>query len=246
VDPAQGLRPRRHRTGAAIGGLGVGVGFDFDHTLGIDNKLERIAFLRLLERVLAEGGRALGTLDEESGRIDAILKAQRAGASTIGEAVRAFVAERGVAPGDEHVAAYESMCLAMVDQVVVPLPGAREMLGALAAAGVKVAMLTNGWNPLQTAKARRVGFEGPVLASAAIGTQKPDPRAFAALAEALALPAGQIWYVGDDPAIDVAGALGAGMRAVWLDAEGRIYPPECPPPSRRIGALGDLLAIVAN
>lgn len=246
MDPTQGLRPRRHRSGAEIAAPRVGVGFDFDHTLGIDNKLERIAFLRLLERVLAEGGRALGTLDQETVRIDALLAAQRAGASTIGEAVRAFVAERGVAPTDDHVAAYASMCLAMVDDVVVPLPGARRTLQALAAAGVQLAMLTNGWDPLQTAKARRVGFDGPVLTSAGIGAQKPDPRAFAALAEALGLPAGAIWYVGDDPAIDIAGALAAGMQAVWLDAEGRSYPPGCPPPTRRIGALGDLPAIVAN
>lgn len=246
MDPAQGLRADRHRPGTEIAARVVGVGFDFDHTLGIDNKLERIAFLRLLERVLAEGGRALGTLDQESDRIDAILKAQRAGASTIDEAVRAFVADRGVAPAEAHVSAYKAMCLAMVDDVVVPLPGARATLRALEASGVKVAMLTNGWNPLQTAKARRVGFGGPVLASADIGVQKPDPRAFAALAEALELPPAEIWYVGDDPGIDIAGALAAGMRAIWLDAEGRTYPAACPKPTATVGALGDLLAIVAK
>jgi HAD superfamily hydrolase (TIGR01509 family) len=245
VDPAQGLRPNRHRAGPEIAGR-RGVGFDFDHTLGIDNKLERIAFLRLLERVLAEGGRTLGTLAEESDRIDAILKAQRAGASTIEEAVRAFVADRGVAPTAAHVADYKSMCLAMVDDVVVPLPGARATLRALTDRGVAVAMLTNGWNPLQIAKARRVGFEGPVVTSAEIGVQKPDPRAFAALAKALDLPPAAIWYVGDDPAIDIAGALAAGMQAIWLDAEGRAYPADCPAPTSKIGALGELLAIVAK
>ncbi len=244
MDPAQGLRPDRHGAGTAVRAVGAaGIGFDFDHTLGIDNKLERIAFLRLLEHVIVAGGHALGTLAEESDRIDALLKDQRAGACTIDEAVRAFVAERGVVPDGAHVEEYERMCLAMVDDVVVPLPGAREMLAELRARGTPVAMLTNGWNPLQTAKARRVGFEGPILASAEIGVQKPDPGAFAALARSLDLPPGEIWYVGDDPAIDIAGALAAGLKAIWLDAEGRSYPGDLPAPTRRIVALAELLTL---
>jgi HAD superfamily hydrolase (TIGR01509 family) len=244
MDSAQGLRPHRYRPGTEVGTNGVvGVGFDFDHTLGIDNKLERIAFLRLLERVIAEGGRALGTLAEESDRIDAILKAQRAGGCGIEDAVRSFVAERGLDPTDAYVDAYKSMCLAMVDDVVVPLPGARATLAALVAAGTPIAMLTNGWNPLQTAKARRVGFAGRILASAEIGVQKPDARAFGALASALQLPSEQIWYVGDDPYTDIAGALAAGMRTAWLDAEGRAYPTDLPAPTRRITALEELLAL---
>lgn len=220
----------------------VGIGFDFDHTLGIDNKLERIAFLRLLERVIAEGGHALGTLAQESDRVDAILKDQRAGGCSIDAAVRGFVAERGVAAGDAYVDIYKTMCLAMVDDVVVPMPHTRTTLAALRARGTPVAILTNGWNPLQTAKAQRVGFTGPIVASADIGIQKPDPRAFEALACALALPPERIWYVGDDPSADIAGALATGMRAAWLDAEGRTYPADLPPPTRRITTLEELLA----
>jgi len=219
----------------------TGIGFDFDHTLGIDNKLERIAFLRLLERVLADGGHALGTLDEESARIDEMLARQRAGTWSISVAVLRFVSERGVAPDGGYVDAYTEMCLKMVDEVVVPLPGAREVLAELRARGARVAMLTNGWNPLQTAKAKRVGFEGPILTSADLGVQKPDSRAFAALARTLEQQPGQVWYVGDDPAVDVAGALAAGMQAVWLDAERRSYPADLPPPTKRIGALAELL-----
>jgi len=37
----------------------VAVAFDVDHTLAIDNKLERVAFLRLLARVVDEGGAPL-------------------------------------------------------------------------------------------------------------------------------------------------------------------------------------------
>ena len=57
----------------------TGIGFDIDHTIAIDNKLERVAFLRLLEIVIDDGGYALGSLDDETRRIDELLVAQRSG-----------------------------------------------------------------------------------------------------------------------------------------------------------------------
>lgn len=49
------------------------------------------------------------------------------------------------------------------------------------------------------------------------GAAKPSPCIFAAAAEQLGLPAARILHVGDHPEHDVAGALAAGMGAVWLD-----------------------------
>jgi len=51
----------------------AGVGFDFDHTLGIDNKLERVAFLQLLAPIRDDGGAPLGSLFQESAAIDKLL-----------------------------------------------------------------------------------------------------------------------------------------------------------------------------
>ena len=65
----------------------IGVGFDLDHTIAIDNKLERVAFMRILETILDDGGHALGTLAEETGRIDELLAQQRSGTCTIDDAV---------------------------------------------------------------------------------------------------------------------------------------------------------------
>ena len=83
-----------------------------------------------------------------------------------------------------------------------------------------MAVLSNGWNPLQARKAERAGFRGPVLVSSEIGVQKPAPRAFETLlASARNASAATTWYVGDDPHGDVAGAQPPDCERVWIDWE---------------------------
>jgi len=222
-----------------------GVGFDIDHTLCIDNKLERVAFLHLLNQIVDDGGYALGSLAAESDRIDELLAFTRGGGCTIEEAVLRFVTERGGTPSDAYVAGFKRMALSMAESFIVPDPGARPTIAALEQHGVAVAVLSNGWNPLQIAKARRAGFNGTVLASADLGVQKPNPLAFAALARELRADPARCFYVGDDPRSDVGGALGAGFQAVWLDHEGKSYPPDLPPPTHVVHSLVEVLALVA-
>jgi HAD superfamily hydrolase (TIGR01509 family) len=216
------------------------VGFDFDHTLGIDNKLERVAFLRLLDAACEIGGHCIGTIAEEIARIDDLLVKQRAGAFTIEEAVRGFMDERGVNDPQPFVERYKQMAVDMVASFVIPEPFVRQMLEELRSRGIPCAILTNGWSPLQQTKAQRVEFEGPVVVSADLGAQKPEPQAFAALAKALGVPPEDVAYVGDAPQGDVAGALHAGMQGIWFDAEGVTYPTELPPPSAVIHSLAEL------
>jgi HAD superfamily hydrolase (TIGR01549 family) len=216
------------------------VGFDFDHTLGIDNKLERVAFLRLLDAACEIGGHCIGTIAEEIVRIDDLLTKQRAGAFTIEDAVQRFMHERGVKDAQPFVDRYKRMAVEMVDSFVIPQPFVRQMLAALRARGVPCAILTNGWSPLQQTKAGRVRFEGPVVVSSDVGVQKPEPAAFAALANALGVSAQETAYVGDSPESDVAGALRAGMHAIWFDAEGATYPAALPRPGAVIHSLAEL------
>ncbi len=224
----------------------VGVGFDFDHTLGIGNKLERIAFLRLLEPIAARGGHALGSLVDETERIDALLTLQRSGACSIEDAVRRFVRERGVADTESLVERFIDISLSLVDQLVIPMPDTGATLAALRSAGVTVAILTNGWEPLQTRKALRAGFDGPIVVSSEIGAQKPDPAAFSALLGVLGVPADRAWYVGDDPRTDIAGAIGAGLRGVWLDPEHLEYPAGVVRPTHTIHRLAEIVALVTQ
>lgn len=221
------------------------LGFDFDHTLGFDHKLEVVSFVALLDHITERGGtRPEG---DATSAINALLAHQRGGACTIDEAVIAFVTpllgghERDALP---FAALYKEIALGLAGEYVKAAPRASEMLDRLAQDGVKVAILTNGWSPLQQRKAEIIGFHGPVLVSDQIGKQKPDPIAFHVLLEVLGTQAAASWYVGDNPAVDVAGALAAGMRAIWMDEGAAPYPPTLAAPTQTIRSLGELARVL--
>jgi HAD superfamily hydrolase (TIGR01549 family) len=220
------------------------LGFDIDHTLGIDNKLERVAFLRLLDTLCEEGGRALGTLLEEATRIDELLERQRSGAFSIDEAVERFAAGRGAREPALYIDRYKRMAIESVPEFFVPQPDARAVVAELRRRKIPCAILSNGWSALQARKAQCLDFDGPVLVSDGLGTQKPDAAAFAALARALAVEPGDVGYVGDNPRSDIAAAIAAGMHGIWLDDEGAAYPPELPAPSEVIHRLTELLTLL--
>ncbi len=225
------------------GAPGIAFGFDFDHTLGVDNGLEKKAFYRYA----AELGHALDPADAQAWRrLDDVLARARGGAISIDDAVQEFFA--GIAPAASG-ARWRDICFELVPELVRPLEGARELLRALRARGVPLAVLTNGWTPLQQRKiVQALGADAPptILVSDELGALKPDPAAFAALVGALGVPREQVWYVGDNPAGDVGGALAAGLRAVWFDWEGLAYPRDVPPPTLRIGGLRELERLAEN
>ncbi len=83
---------------------------------------------------------------------------------------------------------------------------------------VKLALLTN--NPYGADVLDRHGLHVDVFDSVVIAdplVRKPKPGAFAPLVDALALAASEIAFVGDSVPADVEGALGAGLRPVWLN-----------------------------
>jgi HAD superfamily hydrolase (TIGR01509 family) len=221
-----------------------GIGFDLDHTLAIDNRLERVAMLHLLEAILKDGGASIGTLAEETDNIDDLLARQRRGEFTIEDAVRRFVAEHRVQPADRYVECFRRDATEMVDDFVVPLPGVASMLETIRERGIVMAVLSNGWNPLQVRKAERAGFSGTVLVSSDIGVQKPDPRAFTHLLEALGTQPKHTWYVGDNPHGDVAGAQRLGIDTVWMNWEGQTYPADLKPPTLTISSFAELVELL--
>jgi len=77
------------------------------------------------------------------------------------------------------------------------------------------------------------------------GFAKPDVRMFQAAAAAAGVPAQQILHVGDDAALDAAGALGAGMHAAWLNRTGVDWPAQGPAPHATVASLHDLCHLLA-
>jgi HAD superfamily hydrolase (TIGR01509 family) len=216
--------------------LVLGVGFDFDHTLALDHKLERVALLHVLER---HASAARESSEAWGGLIDQTLYLYRHGTCDLETALRRLVTKVcGPACNPEELfTEFVDEALALAPSHVTAVPGAQALLARLEAAGIASAILTNGWNPLQQKKIDLIGFAGPVIVSDDIHARKPALEAFSELARVLRMLPERILYVGDSPETDVAGAIGAGMRAVWFNWEGQIYPTDLPEPEAVIEAL---------
>jgi putative hydrolase of the HAD superfamily len=100
----------------------------------------------------------------------------------------------------------------------VLFPDARPTLQALRAAGFRLGLITNGSVRMQSRKLECLALPpmfDTVLISDAEGIHKPDPEIFRRALQRLGVEAAHACYVGNHPAVDVAGAKSAGLRAVW-------------------------------
>jgi HAD superfamily hydrolase (TIGR01509 family) len=198
------------------------VGFSLEGTLVKAPGLERLAFERLCAETVASSDAALD--------IEAVERAfgeNRDGLTNGGEAlneciVQAMRAATGVEGTARALAArYRQIAGQIAAEIVEPLPGAERTLRELQALSVPLAILANGLSSSERRKAQAVGFAGELVVSEDTGVKKPDPRAFAALVEALGFPAECIWYLGSDFELDIKPALAAGLNVVWLAQEQR-------------------------
>ncbi len=227
----------------------IAVGFDFDHTLGIDNRLERTTALDLLRELAARRGVIYDAAAADAA-IDGVLATFRSGEQSVEGAIAGFY-ERFTPGGTtsdvmDEASGFREAVVARCERHVEALQGAHEMLAALDEMDVPYAILTNGWSPLQEEKARLFGFRGPVYVSERIGARKPTREAFDSLVTLFELPPERIWYVGDDPHSDCAGAAEAGLVPVWFDWENVSYPPELAAPAYTIHTLAELPALLAG
>ena len=93
---------------------------------------------------------------------------------------------------------------------------------AFLSARYPVVALSNG-----NADIERIGIKPYFRASInaqKFGVGKPDARIFHAAAGAVDLTPANVLHIGDDAAMDVLGALNAGMQAAWLNREGSEWP----------------------
>jgi putative hydrolase of the HAD superfamily len=82
------------------------------------------------------------------------------------------------------------------------------------------------------------------IAARQVGALKPDPTIFRKVIEGTDLQAHEVVYVGDDPQLDVEGARGAGMQAIWVDREGSEWPPQIAPAAHTVRSLTELVELL--
>ena len=82
------------------------------------------------------------------------------------------------------------------------------------------------------------------VAARHVGALKPDPAIFHKVIEGTDLQAHEVVYVGDDPLLDVEGARGAGMQAIWIDRQGGEWPPQIAPASYTVRSLTELVDVL--
>ena len=110
----------------------------------------------------------------------------------------------------DYRAGFPSACLLF--------PDAAETLASLRASGLKLGLITNGSVPMQGAKLSCLALSpmfDTVLISDAEGISKPQPQIFYRALERLNANPDHAVFVGDHPEVDIEGARGAGMRAIW-------------------------------
>lgn len=83
------------------------------------------------------------------------------------------------------------------------------------------------------------------LSASDFGVAKPDARIFHAAADRAGVPAQHMLHVGDDAALDVLGALGAGMQTVWVNREARAWQHAEQQPHQTVQTLTELVALWA-
>jgi putative hydrolase of the HAD superfamily len=122
-------------------------------------------------------------------------------------------------------------------------PDAAPALQELRAQGRRLVVVSN-WDVSLDERLAETGLLELVdatVASAPFGAAKPDRAIFE---RGLALAGGRAaaaWHVGDDLAADVAGARGAGLRAVFVDRAGRGGAPPGVPVLADLDGLPELL-----
>jgi len=223
------------------------IGFDFDHTLGLDHHLEVTAFVELVQRIAPDVG--VPSDDERATiAISREIAHYRSGRCSLDQAIAlAFDDALGEGTGTRgHIAAFCELAVKLAPGRVTGVPHVADLLATLDAEGIPYAILTNGWNPLQQCKADCIAFRKPVFVSDDLGVRKPNVHAFNVLRDHFDLPAERIWYVGDDPKMDVVGSLGAGMRAIWYDEQQRKFPTDIPAPTAIVTDIRDVARVTAT
>src|SRR5687767_4714009 len=99
-----------------------------------------------------------------------------------------------------------------------PAAALHAALQGLRDSGLRLGIVSNGNARAQRRKVAALGiapYFDAVIISGAVGLRKPDPRIFRLGLRAVGAELADCWFVGDHPVVDILGARGAGLVAVW-------------------------------
>ena len=82
------------------------------------------------------------------------------------------------------------------------------------------------------------------ISASDFGIAKPDVRIFHAAAQSVGVAPYEVLHVGDDAALDVVGALNAGMQTAWVNMKGQPWVLESSPPHVSVSTLAELCALL--
>jgi len=126
------------------------------------------------------------------------------------------------------------------------------LLTDLRAAGVLTGIITHGWTVKQAEKLIRLKLvphfdPRAIFISDQIGISKPNPKLYQTALRTLGLEPGEVMYVGDSPAHDVAPAKSLGMISVFSSRASRYKIEETDVvPDHSVADFGELREILAN
>ncbi len=123
--------------------------------------------------------------------------------------------------------------------------GALDILNALKASAIPLALLTNGESRTQRGKIERFALEpyfAHILIEEEIGAGKPFKEAYFTVLERLNYAGADIWMIGDHLENDIAAAKRHDIRTIWYNPKGAVAPQAtAQKPDAVIAALPELM-----
>ncbi len=133
--------------------------------------------------------------------------------------MRQFFGSFGIEVTDDQAMEAYTQFRSDYDSVCQVVAGTHKLLRRLQAMGIRLGVITNNLVAEQIPKLRQLeltDYFEVVTISEEVGVPKPDPQIFHVALERFDLPKEDLVVVGDSLSSDIAGAVGIGMRCVWL------------------------------
>jgi putative hydrolase of the HAD superfamily len=134
--------------------------------------------------------------------------------------------------------------------ILEPTPGAADVLGALQGR-YRLAIASNANESTADdvrAVMERVALDAhfeAVFTARQLGVSKPDPAYFKQVLCRLSWPAAETVMIGDDFKVDILGALGSGLQAIWYNPDG-LRPLDYPPGIHQIQSMEQLVPLLGQ